>query len=302
MLISYTLGARLPEELLHAVLVRLDDREHRSERPPKRGLASCSLVCRHWARVIRPILFEHLTLSSAEDVSRLFAFLNARDFLSRPIRCCIEEVDLVEDRTLTSTPWGHHFFLMWCRQAPPGWVTWAINGAPADSQVQPTPRPSSLPSTLLPRALPMSAIYLNRVILSGLQVTSVRSLVNFVKFVQIGWLKLDNIAFSEEVPGPQNIPRARSSHRLTGQNDYYLLFQNCIRKPLSLPFWVNLSNALFASQCCPPLDNDSELLVAKYLHLFASLHRCEDNISRLRAIYFRCADGGYVSTGTLYVA
>ena len=76
----------LPSELVHAVLIRTEDFGRNGL--IKRGLASCSLTCKHWAVLIRPMLFMHLTLSSAEDVSRLVAFLNA-DVLEPALSYCI---------------------------------------------------------------------------------------------------------------------------------------------------------------------------------------------------------------------
>ena len=42
----------------------------------KIGLAACGLTCRHWARMIRPILFRELTLRNPNDVLSLLEFLN----------------------------------------------------------------------------------------------------------------------------------------------------------------------------------------------------------------------------------
>ena len=39
------------------------------------GLTQCSLTCRVWAHIIRPVLFEHLWLRLPEDVNQLFKLL-----------------------------------------------------------------------------------------------------------------------------------------------------------------------------------------------------------------------------------
>lgn len=295
-----SLGGHLPDELLHFILIRLDDRQcgwNSSERPLKHGLLSCSLTCRHWAKLIRPILFDHLTLRSAEDVSQLLAFLSGHDFLGHPIRRCIRYLDVVEDQTSSSITWGHQLFLSCCCPAPPDKVTWTIKGAMLDDQSQPTQRPLSLPHALLPRALPLSTVYLDRVTLSGLQLSSVRSLMNFVKCLSFGDLELDSISFREDNFG--YAPRARPSRTSLGGRGLSIV--NCITDSTSFPFWVKFSNAFLANRLCQPLNNIMEALLEKHLHLLASLHQCEDSVSKVEGNYF-LSDGGYVSSNPLRMA
>ncbi|EKM52852.1 uncharacterized protein PHACADRAFT_186901 [Phanerochaete carnosa HHB-10118-sp] len=282
-LMSDVLGSCLPDELLHAILIRLDDHRFSWERPPKRGLAPCSLTCRHWAKLIRPILFEYLTIRSAEDVSQLLALLGVPDFLGRTLQSCIRCLDLVEDRTSSSIPWGHRCFLWWFRQTLSVDVTWTIRGASADDQLQQTQRLSLLPSALLPRALPTSTVLLHRVTLSNLQVPSVRSLTNFIKRLSFRELTLDNVGFPEENPG--HLPRRRPRSSRISQDSRSLSVLNCIGKSSSLPFWITFCNTLLADQFCPRLDDDTEASLAKHFRLFASLHQCEDDISKLEVSY-----------------
>ncbi|EKM52875.1 uncharacterized protein PHACADRAFT_149800 [Phanerochaete carnosa HHB-10118-sp] len=307
-----TSGTRLPEEIIHAIVIRLDDREsgyggtwpYRPKRPPKHGLASCSLTCRHWAKIVRPILFYSLTLRTAEDLSQLSAFLGAPDFLGCSLGRCILDLDVVEDRSSPGVPWSHRFPLIIHQQLRlSSYVTWTMNGTPADNQVQPTSNPLLFPSALLPRTLPMSTMRLERVSLCNLRLPSARSLISFVKHLHIAQLKLDNIVFPEESLFLRHVPQASSSLR-TASHDRHeqFFFSNCIRQLSNLPFWLKLSTLLLTNQRHPPLDDDIEQLVAKHLHLLRSLHQCEDSIPELRVYHTGFSNGEHVSINILHVS
>ncbi|EKM52859.1 uncharacterized protein PHACADRAFT_261515 [Phanerochaete carnosa HHB-10118-sp] len=153
----------LPDELVHAILIRLQDGELWGKQS-KRGLALCSLTCRHWAKLIKPMLFGYLTLMCTEDVSQLLAFLCTPDFLHCALRDCAHNLDLVEDRASSSIPWGHHVLLRLHQHLPHVFVNWAVKGASADGRS----KLSSLPSGQLPRTLPSSSVTLHHVTLSCL--------------------------------------------------------------------------------------------------------------------------------------
>ncbi|EKM52858.1 uncharacterized protein PHACADRAFT_261514 [Phanerochaete carnosa HHB-10118-sp] len=300
---SDALGTLLPDELVRAVLVWLDDNESETwERTFKRGLTPCSLTCRYWAKLIRPILFKYLTLESADDVSQLAAILGAHDFLGCPIGNCIVNLTLVENPTSSGIPWGHQLALRSYQQVPFAKVTWTIKGAPTDSQLQPSRKWPTLPPALLPRVLPASPIPLSRLALSNLHVSSARGLVNFVKGTQLNILELENVTF----PGnPGHILRPRSSPQQQPRRiDFCELYiQRCIEKSTDLPFWIKLSNAIFTGQRRPPSDNDTEALVTKHLNLVASLHQCEDSMSLLWVGYMPYLNSGnYYYEYTLYKA
>ena len=101
------IGTRLPAEILHAILLRVHDGGF--DYSPKQGLAACSLVCRHWAALIRPMLFGRLTLRSAEDVAQLLAFLRAPAVFGQLLKSLVRAVYLEEDQARRNVPWGHQF-------------------------------------------------------------------------------------------------------------------------------------------------------------------------------------------------
>ncbi|EKM52860.1 uncharacterized protein PHACADRAFT_149790 [Phanerochaete carnosa HHB-10118-sp] len=229
------------------------------------------------------MLFGDLTLSNADDVSQLLAFLGARDFLGCALRTCILHLDLVEDRAPPGIPWSHHLLLRLSGQALLVNATWTIRNSPADDELQQARRPSSLPSwCLLPRTLPTSSIPLFHLTLSGLHIPSVRGLANFIKHLQVKQLQLEKITFLEANPG--YVLHPRSSPR-TSQSDFHVCILDCIKQSTDLPFWIKLAHTLLASQLRLPLDDDTETMIMKHLQLFASLHQCEENISTLAVNY-----------------
>ena len=68
----------MPSEILsyiagHLQPVRLGLTSYDDGRRMKRSLAACSLVCRHWSKIVRPMLFEWLQLENAADAQFLYA-------------------------------------------------------------------------------------------------------------------------------------------------------------------------------------------------------------------------------------
>ena len=173
----------LPPELVHAALIRLEDFGKNGLN--ERGLASCSLTCLHWAVLIRPLLFRHITLRSGEDVSQLVAFLNT-DILRPALSYCIRGLILIEDQTSVGPPWGHQLMRLAGRLPRYAVRNWTAKGAPAVSDGQPSlARRSPLPFSALPRTLPRTLFrctvhLLACLTLSGLSLRSVQDLANFV--------------------------------------------------------------------------------------------------------------------------
>lgn len=58
----------------------------------KNGLAACSLTCRCWAELIRPALFNRLTLRTPLEVSQLLEFLMSTLSLRPALNTCIAQV------------------------------------------------------------------------------------------------------------------------------------------------------------------------------------------------------------------
>ncbi|KAJ3530853.1 hypothetical protein NM688_g7653 [Phlebia brevispora] len=103
-------GADVPEELFDPVIAWLSDESNPDSanskvRASRQELASMALVCRHWAKLIQPIIVERVLLYSLEDVNTL------RGFLQNPTTAMskyLQKVDI--DLDLTSPPykpWVH---------------------------------------------------------------------------------------------------------------------------------------------------------------------------------------------------
>lgn len=91
----------LPAELLLSILWHITQPRFGA----KRGIAACSLVCRYWAEMLRPLLFKELRLRSNADIAFLVEVMQCP--LSRPGRPlgnCIMKLRFssVEDWSMSS--------------------------------------------------------------------------------------------------------------------------------------------------------------------------------------------------------
>lgn len=98
----------LPPEIITEIVHLLVDERSIYEMPGdqiqsgKRGLAACSLVCRHWAGLLRPMLFRLLTLRNQGDVSLLFEFVRSSTPVpGPPLRECIHYICFEDYRDWT---------------------------------------------------------------------------------------------------------------------------------------------------------------------------------------------------------
>ena len=142
----------LPSELVHAILLRTQDKDS-NHKPLKRGLTACSLTCRRWAALIRPMLFEELALRSGEDVSQLVAFMDA-DVQKPALKDCIRSLTIVDDVGSERIPWSHQLMMLHTRLSflIEGWTV--KDATPnLDAELLLNHR-SPLPFTILPRTLP----------------------------------------------------------------------------------------------------------------------------------------------------
>lgn len=162
----------IPSELVHAVLERMWDCDDNGR--IKRGLASCSLTCRYWAAIIRPLLFEELMIHSREEIRQLVAFMDA-DFLEPTLSKCIQFLNVIEDQASVGPPWSHQLIRLASRL--PGLLidSWTVKGAPTFSNSQHRlARRSPLPFLVLPRTLPRCILHhVESLILSDLSVRCV---------------------------------------------------------------------------------------------------------------------------------
>ena len=268
----------LPAELIHAVLIRVEEPDDKDETQVlKRGLASCSLTCRHWATSIRPLLFEELTLRSGEDISQLVAFLDA-DSLQPALSSCIRFINVAEGQASAGPPWSHQLMRIVQRTPFASICQWTVEGAPAVADNQHLPVRSPLPFAALPRTLPPSILrYIQLLTLSGLSLRSLRDLANFVGNHICKELVLDSVTFAEETADDiqlRRVPTPRSalmSIRVT----HGLLDRDTIL------YWMKSCHILFASRDHERLDNSILELATDYLHLLLSHSGHQDQTRHL---------------------
>lgn len=171
---SAVTGADLPSEIIHHVLNELwYSKAHPDTSETfnyKRGLSTCSQVCRYWAKIVRPLLFEYLKLESIDDVLQLQRFIDSGSpaDIDQPLRRCVHDVT-IQQRGPQTAPWMHHVSRLLRRLDDVNVMLHIVNTAPHEAKQDHTSIQlrSFLPSHLLPRALPTSFIPLHGLILQG---------------------------------------------------------------------------------------------------------------------------------------
>lgn len=124
---SVTGPRRLPPEILHMIV------QHVSTQRQKQGYATCASVCRHWASIIRPYLFQRLRLRCAEDVTQLAAFLRSTPIMEEWIR----QLTLIES---PNTPaWFYHIHILPYLRVPVRLDYSGIDGGSFFTQAFPRP-------------------------------------------------------------------------------------------------------------------------------------------------------------------
>ena len=187
---QYATGVDLPSELVHRNVEQVVVStliEVSGKTIDKRGLAACGTTCRHWARLIRPVLFRRLSLRSSEDIQQ------PAEFLEDPVKEDMEiggfiKVMILEQRTLAMPPWLHHVHILLRRLAHPrlelvlGTSSSQINHGtllcPVDAHDVP-------PLQILPRTFPYSSIQLRHILLYNLRLRSQTVLENLVDSLPI---------------------------------------------------------------------------------------------------------------------
>lgn len=94
-------GADLPPELVQHIINQLTPRDL-WVKVQKRDLNTCALVCRHWARICRPVIFRALNLRDRNDVVSLISFVQSPISIIRDYLHTIRLMPNAEDR-----PWVH---------------------------------------------------------------------------------------------------------------------------------------------------------------------------------------------------
>ncbi|GJE95625.1 hypothetical protein PsYK624_118110 [Phanerochaete sordida] len=260
-LMPLSLGTCLPEETINAILVQLHD-GGAWDPPPKHGLASCGLVCRHWAQTIRPMLFQRIALRSASDVDELFALLAAPPLFGRTLRQCIHALHIVEDcATLPRTSWSHRPLL---RLRPPVEVNWTLDGATALAGGCASP----LPFLSLPRGLPMKTARVSQVTISGVHL-STRHLWKLLCQLPLERLHLKDIIFNDETP---DLSITQQSWNRRTSELHSVQMTRCITRATNLTLWLELVCFLFAKCGRQPMDHSFQTSLTSFFNLCAALH------------------------------
>ena len=87
-----SLASTLPVEVVLMIGESLGEFQDPRDPVHKSCLATCSLVCRHWSKAIRPVLFSQLFLYTAQDVSQLLEFLGQPIPLNPLLSSCVKSV------------------------------------------------------------------------------------------------------------------------------------------------------------------------------------------------------------------
>ena len=82
-------GEHLPPEVIRLIVKQLYHINLIRPGAIKKGLAVCSLVCRYWAGIIRPLLFENIELRSREDAIQMLSFFESPNILKPPLTQCV---------------------------------------------------------------------------------------------------------------------------------------------------------------------------------------------------------------------
>ena len=266
----------LPSELVHAIVIRMRDHD-KDNKPVKRGLASCSLTCRLWASLIRPLLFNELTIRSAdsEDVAQLLVFLDGPDTLDPYLRDCIRVLHAIDDRTPPSIPWSHQISRLHRRMPQIKAIYLTIENSGADDKLRPG-RDSTRPFAIIPRTLPGSITPLWGLTLSNLRLPSVKALANYVGHLHTPVIMLNAVAFVKE--DVLDI-RRRRPHPCSDFPS--ITVSHCFEDSAGLQRWFKIANVLRACQGHLCVSDANLTLAEKYMAILLSLSPHRDRAKRL---------------------
>lgn len=127
-----SLGAQIPPEVVRNIVYSLCQ-------PPsylkkswtwKKGLAACSLTCRYWSRILRPVLFKCCTLYTPEDISLLLSFFESPVCVGPALTTCISLIEY-KIRESQIPPWIRLHKLS--RLIPNTTIILNVNGSPPPS-------------------------------------------------------------------------------------------------------------------------------------------------------------------------
>jgi hypothetical protein len=186
----------------------------------KYGLSSCSLTCRCWAEVIRPILFYSITLRQPDEIMQLLDFLNSHVSVGPALSGCIVWLTLqVKESVIQAVgvmPYLHHYYglikrLFALRSAE---MSITNDGQPVASSGHLKARALlNMLSSSLPRTLPGTCVFpVNTLTLSGLQLRSVADLVHTVDSLRtVRSCRVAGLSFAENAMRPRPLVHRRTS-------------------------------------------------------------------------------------------
>ena len=279
----------LPPEMRHAIVQAIQNGYKRDE---KTGLAGCSLACRHWSDLIRPLLFRELVLNCPLDVERLEAILRS----NVPIRTWIHSLH-VEHRD-DEQPWLHHVYNLVALVSGELYMHVTIDKSDVAKEAQNTagkhPTPN-IPSIFLHRSLPGSVYPIQSLALDNVHLKRPLQLVRFVLSIPtLQDCTLTRLSFSDEsalltVPPPRVYSRPRALESVSVEDCHEpgisstqlalacLFFSSGNTWSIDADTWTQIRAAI--ESLAPPdgvtarchisrLDDDGELA---YLHTSLSL-------------------------------
>lgn len=193
---NYATAEDLPPELITRIVELLSGdwpefwaEDYLQTLPPrvessKREFGHCSLVCKYWAKILRPGIFSALTLNSAEDGHQFHSFMRCPVHPDLSIAKLVQKVTINYD--LAAPAWFHLVFLCWQPEFgdafdPPVNVT-VINSA---SNPENTPVSARSFYHSLPRPLPPRVAHIGTLALRNLSFPNFSCLRQFLASVWV---------------------------------------------------------------------------------------------------------------------
>lgn len=295
-LMAVTSGAEFPPEILCKIVESLHfDGDFDSvldcwvvaDRKLKQGLTACSLTCRFWAAIIRPMLFTFIVLRNAKDVEQLLRLLEQSVSVGPPITRCIASIGLEFDE-VHARPWLHRVSAVFrCLNAHGrrACLDLRVNGH-QDVKTR-SPVAHTLPYQLFPRTVPYSIIPLRRIILTSLRLRNTSDLFRIIHgFPDLEECACRNISFIEAsttLPRPPRPGKGPTFVTFSGCGDGTLETQIALASALlPIPHALGLDRytwnaALAAATCLVPSD---------YGEISISLHASSGTITCLIFQYY----------------
>lgn len=244
-----------------------------ANRKLKQGLTACSLTCRYWATIIRPMLFTFIILRNAKDVEQFLRFMEQSVSVGPSIIRCITSIGL-EFHGVHDRPWLHHVGAVFRRLNAHGRRVYLDLQVKGHHNVKTrAPVVHTLPYQLFPRTIPYSIIPLRRIVLTSLRLRNTGDLFRIIHgFSGLEECACRNISFTEPSTTPSRPPSP-------GKGPTLVTFSECGDRKIETQ--IALASAVYAAPHALGLDDytwSSALTTAAclvpsgYLEVSISLH------------------------------